>query len=119
MIMKIALSFGLLLASAAQASVCNIAVVRESGGLSDTASAAIDLGEPSFSLVTPSTAYQAEVHDTVIGEKEFRNVVIRSQSGNNYASALFLTTNDHPFLSMKSDGVVVQFQCWLDLGSTH
>ena len=118
MITKIALSFGLFLASAAQASTCNIAVITQSGSVSDTASAAIDLTEPSFSLVTPSTAYQAEVHDTVIGEKEFRNVVLRAQSGDNYAAALFLPTNDHPFLSMKSNGVVVQFQCWLELDPT-
>jgi hypothetical protein len=119
MITKITLSLGLFLASAAHASTCNIAVVTQSGGLSDAASATIDLTDPTFSLFTPSTAYKAEIQNTLIGEKEFRNVVLRSQSGNNYAAALFLTTNDHPFLSMKSDGVVVQFQCWLDLDPTH
>jgi hypothetical protein len=118
MITKFALSVGLFLTSAAHASVCNIAVVTQSGSVSDTASAAIDLSEPSFSLLTPSTEYKAEVLNTLIGGKEFRNVVLRSQSGYNYAAALFLPTNDHPFLSMKSNGVLVQFQCWLELDPT-
>lgn len=120
---KAAACVGIFLASSAQASICNIAVLEQSGRLSDTASATIDLTAPTFSLATPSNAYKAEVHQVFIEEREYRNVVILSQSNKNHAAALFLANNDHPFLSMTADdgsgAVVVQFQCWLELDSTR